>query len=59
VPLAEVPGEVESAGGPGAGADQLVEREARGGAVVGDLDIVVALPDRPALDLDEEAGGLG
>ena len=56
VPFVEVPGYVQAPGGPGAGAGQVVEREARCGAVVRDLDVVVALPGGPPLHLDDPAG---
>src|SRR5690606_28588619 len=49
-------GDVEAAGRPRTRAREVLQGEARGRAVVRDLDVVVALPDRAALELDDPRG---
>ena len=51
----DVPGELQSSGGPRAASGQVAQRKPVAGLVVRDLDVVALLPDRPRLQLDREA----
>jgi hypothetical protein len=54
--LVDVPRQVKAAGGPGALSLEVDSREPGAVRIIGNLNVIAALPNRPRLQLDDNRG---